>query len=147
MALVSAPNGREPAEAAAPIGTIEPGLSRFAEAASFVPVGDSGLARWAGIVVDEPVADLHGRRWNQVVRRMLLSPVVRGMLFAVEMLIRRAEWTVEPAAGEDVDDEAAGEAAAFVASCRADMRTPWEDTLAQILGFLPYAEIDVLLTG
>jgi len=66
----------------------------------------------------------------------LSSPVVKGMLFAVEMLIRRAEWVLDTPDGEDGTE--AQDVRDFVDSCRYDMRTTWEDTLAQILSFLPY---------
>jgi hypothetical protein len=104
-------------------------------AAPMSPIGDSGFG---GYLAEEPVARLSGRVWNRIVREMTVgSPIIKGMLFAVEMLIRRAEWVVVPAEGEE-KSSAAQEAVDFVNSCRQDMRIPWEDTLAQILSFLPY---------
>ena len=100
----------------------------------FAPLGDTGLARWGG-AIDEPGRRLVGARWYREVRAMLDTPVIKGMLFAIEMLIRRAEWQMVPA--DDAGAEAQ-ETADFVESCRFDMRDPWEDTLAEILGFLPY---------
>ena len=100
----------------------------------FGPLGDSGIARYGGHIY-EPYRRLQGERWFREVRAMLDTPVIHGMIGAVEMLIRRAEWLMEPA--KDGGTEAK-ETAEFVDSCRFDMRTPWEDTLAEILGFLPY---------
>lgn len=111
-----------------------PSLS-FADT-GFRAIGDSGIPRFGGIIHDEPVHRLTGVLWMRTVRDMMTtSPVIKGMLFAVEMLIRRAEWIMEPAADGGT---AAKEIADFVESCRLDMRTPWEDTLSQIVSFLPY---------
>lgn len=100
----------------------------------FAPVGDTGLTRYGGYV-DDPWQRLTGHRWQRAIRDMLDTPVIRGMVVAVEMLIRRAEWQMEPAKDGGT---AAQETADFIDSCRFDMRTPWEDTLAEILSFLPY---------
>lgn len=133
---------------------------RFTDRAGlFTPLGDSGLTRYGGYV-DDPWRRLTGARWQREVRAMLDTPVIRGMVVAVEMLIRRAEWQMTPAESqEELPVEAEGKEAAaarraaapsrtvgveaqevadFVESCRFDMRTPWEDTLAEILSFLPY---------
>lgn len=108
----------------------------FAERGSlFVPTGDTGLARYGGVIQDEPVWRLRGPRWHRVVRAMLHSPVVKGMLMAVEMLIRQAEWQLDPA---DDGGTEAQDTADFVESCRRDLWTSWDDTLAQVLSFLPY---------
>lgn len=102
------------------------------------PVGDTGLAVYGGVLYDYQYQNLRGDAWNRIVAEMQLSPVIRGMLFAVEMIIRRAEWNIQPASGPDIDDEEAQEVADFVEGCRRDMYTPWEDTLAMFLSFLPY---------
>lgn len=115
-----------------------PPAMRFADGEGFVPVGDAGYSRWGGIILDEPVAKLSGKRWYDIVRLMRYSPIIKGMLFAVEMMIRRTEWMMDPADGEGVNEDQAQEIADFVESCRFDMRTPWEDTLAQVVSFLPY---------
>lgn len=101
----------------------------------FTPIGDTGLSRWGGFVQDPDPFTLQGPRWYTVVRRMLTNPIIKGQMFAVEMLIRRAEWATEPAADGGTE---AQEIADFVEGARHDMRVPWEDTLAQILSFLPY---------
>lgn len=108
---------------------------RFAERGGlFQPLGDTGITR-AGGYIDEPWRRLTGARWQREVRAMLDTPVIRGMVVAVEMLIRRAEWQIEPAKDGGT---AAQETADFIDSCRFDMRVPWEDTLAEILSFLPF---------
>lgn len=102
------------------------------------PVGDTGLQNYGGVLYDYQYRRLSGDDWLRAVMAMMDSPVVKGMLFAVEMLIRRAEWQVQPAEGEGISADKAEEVAEFVESARGDMHTPWEDTLASVLSFLPY---------
>ena len=59
---------------------------------------------------------------------------IGAILFAVEMLIRQASWTVEPAGDTPADKEAAE----FVESCMHDMQDTWTDTISEILSFLTY---------
>lgn len=112
----------------------------FAEVSLTKPLGDAGLSRFGGILsAEEPVHRLTGVRWLRVVKEMTSnSPIIKGMLFAVEMLIRHAEWVMDQAEGEGVDEAQAKQVADFVESCRTDMRDTWEDTLASVLSFLPY---------
>lgn len=126
---------RDNGQATEPTLQLEPVQFADRRGSLLSPLGDAGLARYGGIIADEIPPHLQGRRWLRTVRHMLLSPTIRGMLFAVELLIRRAEWTMEPA--EDGGTEAQ-EVAEFVESARLDMRQPWEDTLAEILSFLAY---------
>ena len=101
----------------------------------FQPIGGTGLSQFNGIVYDDPGNRLHGATWYRTIREMTTtSPVVRGMLFAVEMLLRRAEWHLDPA---DESPEAA-EISQFIDECRTDMDRPWEDTLASVMSFLPF---------
>ena len=118
--------------------SIAPDLLRFSDAgaaAAYRPSGDYGFARYGGTIYEDIDPRLTGYRWRRTVRLMLTDPVIAGMLRAITMLIRRAEWIMEPA--QDGGD-AAQEVADFIETCRRDMRTPWEDTLQQILSFLPY---------
>lgn len=50
------------------------------------------------------------------------------------MLIRQADWLVQPGG----DTEADKEATAFVNSCMHDMQSSWTDTISEILSFLTY---------
>lgn len=59
---------------------------------------------------------------------------IGAILFAVEMLIRQAHWTVEPG-GDTAKDK---EAAQFVEECMNDMQDTWTDTISEILSFLTY---------
>ena len=98
-------------------------------------LGSTGLRRQGGIIYEEPLRDLTGRRWVDAVRDMTYNDATVGaILFAVEMLIRQVQWSVEPAsdAAEDV------EAADFVTECLHGMGDTWEDTLSAILSMLPW---------
>lgn len=118
--------------------SIAPDLLRFADpgsAAAYRPSGDYGFARYGGVIYEDIDPRLTGYRWRRTVRLMLTDPVIAGMLRAITMLIRRAEFLMEPA--KDGGNEAQ-EVADFVESCRHDMRGSWPDTLAKGLSFLPY---------
>jgi hypothetical protein len=62
------------------------------------------------------------------------DPLIGGILFGIEMLVRQVSWTVQPG-----DDSAQGEQLArFVEDCLHDMHLTWPDTLGEILTFLPW---------
>lgn len=95
-------------------------------------LGETGLQKSGGQVYEEFLRELRGDRWLKVVREMAeQDSVVVAILFAVEMLLRQADWEIEPA---DNDTETAE----FVESCFDDMSLSWEDTMTEILTMLPY---------
>lgn len=99
------------------------------------PQGMPGLRQWSGYVFEEFLPDLQGYRGRQVFREMADNdPVIGGFMFAVEMLVRRVPWRIEP--GDDSPQ--AHEDADFVDSCIHDMEITWADTLSEILTFLPF---------
>ena len=100
----------------------------------FRELGVTGLSRDGGVVRDEYLRELQGDRWLAVVREMGNDPIVGAILFAVEMLLRRVQVSVQPAD----ESAAAQELAQFVEECIGDMSTDWADTLAEILTMLPY---------
>ena len=59
---------------------------------------------------------------------------VGAILFAIEMLMRKCDFYVEPGGNTEKDKEAAE----FVESCMHDMERSWTDTLSEILSFLTY---------
>lgn len=97
-------------------------------------VGVSGTVSYGGVLYH---AD-YDKAWRGVERdktivSMLNDPLIGSVLFGIEMLVRRVEWSLQAA---DESDEAAA-AAAFVDECLQDMTGYWPgDTLAQILTFL-----------
>jgi len=95
----------------------------------FEEIGVSGLLRTKGVgyVYEEWLRDLSTHRQKQIYREMRDNDAVIGsMFFALEMILRRAEWRVEPAKGKKGDEY--GE---FLTSCMQDMSHTWEDFIAE----------------
>ena len=109
--------------------------SRFQDTAPALEVGYSGLKKTSGIVQEDFLPALSWPKQNQVYKEMMYNdPIVGGMLFAVEMIIRKVTWKITPA-----DTSAKAVAVAdFVDSCRDDMEKSWAETINDILSFLPY---------
>lgn len=98
-------------------------------------IGRSGQRRWGGIFYEEFLRELRGRRGIEAYREMSENDdVVGSILFAIEMLIRQAQWYIQPAGNSQADIEAAE----FVDGCRGDMQMTWTDTVSEILSFLIY---------
>jgi hypothetical protein len=98
-------------------------------------IGSTGLNIWNGQVQEEYLRELTGSRWLRIVREMRdQDPVVGATLFAIEMLIRQVKWELKPAG----KGRAAKQAAEHVSSCLHDMSNTWNDTISEILTFLPY---------
>lgn len=110
---------------------------------AFRPIGVSGLSHWGGRINEEYLTELQGDRWRRVVREMITNdPMIGGILFAIEMLIRQVDWSVAPASTDDAD----GEVARFVDGCLHDMREAWSLTLAEMLSLLPWGWAPMELT-
>lgn len=105
------------------------------KAVSFSEIGRSGLNRWGGTINQEWLSDLKGIKAIRVYTEMSSNdPVIGALLFAMEMLIKGAEWRVEPSGNSNIDMEAAD----FLESCLHDMEKPWLDVLSEILTMLIY---------
>lgn len=97
--------------------------------------GRTGLRQYAGVLYEEYEPRLQGRRGVEVYREMSESDSVIGaVLFAIEMLLRQADWDVAPGG----DTEADKKAAAFVRECMDDMSSTWQDTISEIMTFITY---------
>lgn len=94
-------------------------------------MGVSGLQRTKGtasIVFEEIFSGLSGYRQRQVYREMRDNDAAVGsMFFAIEMILRRAEWDVEAA---NASAEAEGYAK-FVDECIDDLSHPFEDFMSE----------------
>lgn len=98
-------------------------------------IGRIGQRRYGGIIYEEFLHELRGRRGIEAYREMSENDdIVGAILFAIEMLVKQCDWTVEPAGGAAKDREAAE----FVESCMDDMQDTWIDTISEILSFLTY---------
>jgi hypothetical protein len=108
---------------------------------SLTEVGVSGLQYSSGIVTEEFLTDLQGTNAAKVYREMRDNdPVIGAMMFAVEMMIRQAEWEVKPVEG--VTDEQVE----FLDGAFNDMSHTWQDALSEILSMLTfgYAPMEVI---
>lgn len=98
-------------------------------------IGRIGQRRYGGTLYEEFLPELRGRRGVEIYREMSENDdVVGAILFAIEMLVRQCDWTVEPG-GDSANDR---EAAEFVESCMDDMQNTWIDTISEILSFLTF---------
>lgn len=100
---------------------------------NFREIGRLGQKRYGGFFYEEFLKDLQGRKGIEVYREMSENDdVIGAILFAIEMLIRQASWSVQPGGNSTKDQEAAD----FIESCMNDMSDTWTDTISEILSFL-----------
>lgn len=97
-------------------------------------MGVTGLRRFGPQIYEEYLPELQGSKGRQVVREMVDDPVIGAVLLAVEMLLRKVDWPIEP---RD-DSSEAKKLAEFYEQCRDDMSMGWHDTLSEILTYIPY---------
>src|SRR5579885_2504012 len=102
----------------------------------FSSVGVSGIAEYSGWVYEEWLQQLQSQQGRRVYREMQDNdPLIGGILFGIEMLVRQIKWDIKPGS----DDSAGQELAGFVRDCLFNgMRYTWQDTLGEILTFLPW---------
>lgn len=109
--------------------------TQFSDTSPASQVGVAGLKVSNGNVAEEFLPALRFPKQNMIYKEMQYNdPIVGGMLFAIEMIIRKVSWNLEPAS----DSVRAKEVAAFVEECRHDMEKSWAETINDILSFLPY---------
>lgn len=103
-------------------------------------LGSTGLRRSGGTVYEEFLSSLRGIRGARVYREMADNdPTIGSMLFAIEKVVTRLEWRVDPYNDNSADGDVSPEdkeVAAFVESCLHDMSDSWDQTLSQILSML-----------
>ena len=98
-------------------------------------VGIVGLRQSAGYVFEEFLPELRWPKAGKVYQQMADNdPVVGAILYLAEMLIRGAEWRVDPASSSAEDSEAAE----FLDGCMNDMEESWAATITEILSMLTY---------
>lgn len=98
-------------------------------------IGTTGLRRTGGTVYEEFLVSLRGRRGAKVYREMSENdPVIGSILYAIEKIILRLEWTVQPASDKQEDRDTSE----FIEQCLYDMSDSWDSTLSQILSMLVY---------
>ena len=98
-------------------------------------LGIVGLRQNSGTIYEEFLPELRWPRAGKVYQQMADNdPVVGSILYLAEMLIRGAQWRVEPAS-DSADDK---EAAEFLRQCMDDMEESWASTISEILSMLTY---------
>lgn len=98
-------------------------------------IGDSGLKRTGGRIYEEQLRKLSGIRAIRAYSEMASNDAIVGaILFAIEMLCRQVQWTVEDAS----DNKADTDASEFVRECMDDMSHTWEDMISEILSMLTF---------
>ena len=94
--------------------------------------GTNGIG---SIFFEEFLPELRGIRGVHAYTEMADNDATIGaILYAIEMLMRPVDFTIEPAS-DSAKDKAAAE---FVESCMNDMERTWADTLSEILSFMTY---------
>ena len=97
--------------------------------------GRIGQYRYGGVFYEEFLPELRGKRGIETYKEMAENDeIVGAILFAVEMLIRQADFYIEPASASRADQKAAE----FVESCMNDMQQSWADTISEIISFLSF---------
>lgn len=103
-------------------------------------IGDTGLHQFNGLVHEEFLTQLHGTLGRRVYKEMENNdPIIGAMLYALEMLMRPVNWTVEPFS----DDAADVKNAEFMKEVFDDMSHSWGDFIgewmaAPVYGFSPF---------
>jgi len=105
-------------------------------------IGATGLRRSGGTIFEEFLVNLRGIRGFKIYREMADNdPTIGSMLYAIEKVITRLEWRVDPFSDDSVDGEVKPEDkenAAFIESCLHDMSDSWDSALSQILSMLVF---------
>jgi hypothetical protein len=94
-------------------------------------LGNTGLQQSSGIIREEFLQSLQWPKQNLIFREMSSNDsVISGILFAMEMLIRKVNWSVKDNGDKD--------GAVFLQTAMDDMEKSWADTINDILSFLTY---------
>ena len=71
-------------------------------------IGRIGQCRYGGVFYEEFLPELRGRRGVEAFHEMSDNDdIVGAILFSIEMLVKQAEWNIEPAGSTAKDQEAA----------------------------------------
>lgn len=112
-------------------------VDAMAKPKPFTEIGVTGLQRTRGIgyIYEEWLPALSTHRQKQVYREMRDNDAVIGaMFFALEMILRRAEWSVEAAEGGDQAEQYAQ----FIHECMDDMSHTWADFIAEAINMFAF---------
>lgn len=99
--------------------------------AAFGTAGVSGLRQTGGVLQEEWHRSLQGRRGVSVYTEMGDTPILGGVLLAVETMLRSVQWSVDRA-------ESTAQQAELVESSMHDMGMSWIDFVIEALTKLQY---------
>lgn len=98
-------------------------------------IGVSGLAHYSGYINEEFLTELKGTRGVKIYKEMRDNdPIVGAILFAIDMLLRGVEWSVE-GESQSPEDTAAAE---FLDGCLTDLSQPMSSIISEILTMLSF---------
>jgi hypothetical protein len=99
-----------------------------------IEMGQTGLKRSGGFIDEEFLLQLRGPRGIRVFAEMRDNdPIVGGIMFAIDKLIRNVSWRTEPHEDGNEDD------AEFLDQCMRDMSMTWDDFISEIMwSMLPF---------
>ena len=101
----------------------------------FGELGVTGINRWGGSVSEEFLPQLQYPRAARIYKEMADNdPTIGAILYMAEQLIRKTDWTVQPAGDKAADRKAAQ----FLEECMHDMSMSWQNTISEILSMLVY---------
>lgn len=99
------------------------------KASKGVEIGVSGLAASHGYLFEEFLPQLQGEQGRRMFREMSDNDdTIGAMLYALETLLKAADWNVEAAEGDTT-----GEYADFLKSNMDDMEHTWTDFISEVL--------------
>ena len=102
---------------------------------AFNEIGNTGLKNSGGMVYEEFLPKLQWPRAGAVYHEMSSNdPVVTSILMASRQLIRKVEWSVEPASQKRADVKAAQ----FLEECMNDMSGTWSSFIDDLMSFFEY---------
>ena len=102
---------------------------------AFNEIGNTGLKNSGGMVYEEFLPKLQWPRAGAVYHEMSSNdPVVTSILMASRQLVRKVEWSVEPASQKRADVKAAQ----FLEECMNDMSCTWSAFIDDLMSFFEY---------
>lgn len=102
----------------------------------FSNIGIGSVMHSGGMVQQDFLVNLRGRRGVNIYTEMSSNdPVVGGMMFAVEQILRQVSWQAEGGGAKDEKDKAAKK---FLDENMVDMEQTWDEFICDSISFLAY---------
>ena len=110
-------------------------LKTSSSGVAFNEIGNTGLKNSGGMIYEEFLPKLQWPRAGAVYHEMSSNdPVVTSILMASRQLVRKVEWSVEPASQKRADVKAAQ----FLEECMNDMSCTWSAFIDDLMSFFEY---------